>query len=61
MAASLNVFDAPWLQRKCDDKRWEREKLYDLHSEVYEALQSHCPDITQNCRTACGVLPWKNY
>jgi len=38
MVASLNVFYAPWLQRKRDDERWEREKLYDLHSEAYEAL-----------------------
>jgi hypothetical protein len=34
----LNVFYAPWLQHQRDDKRWEREKLYDLHSEAYKAL-----------------------
>ena len=33
-----NVFYAPWLQHQRDDKRWEREKLYDLHSEAYKAL-----------------------
>lgn len=38
IGASLNVFYAPWLQRKRENKRWEREKLYDLHLESYEAL-----------------------
>lgn len=38
IGASLNVFYAPWLQRKRDDERWEREKLYSLHSEAYESL-----------------------
>jgi hypothetical protein len=38
IGASLNVFYAPWLQRKRDNKRWEREKLYELHTEAYESL-----------------------
>ncbi|HZG38606.1 MAG TPA: hypothetical protein VEZ50_07985 [Nodosilinea sp.] len=38
IGASLNVFYAPWLQCKRDNERWAREKLYDLHSEAYEAL-----------------------
>lgn len=44
-AALINVFAviaistlSPILQSKRDNKRWEREKLYDLHSETYKAL-----------------------
>lgn len=29
---------SPVLQGKRDNRRWEREKLYDLHTEAYESL-----------------------
>ena len=45
IAALINVsavilisFLNPVFQGKRDNQRWEREKLYDLHSETYESL-----------------------
>lgn len=37
-SAFLATIVSPWIQSKWDDKRWEREKLYDLHTNTYEAL-----------------------
>jgi hypothetical protein len=58
IGVSLNVFYAPWLQRKRDNERWAREKLYDLHSEAYETFTSLLKSVSiTSPADAKGISP----
>lgn len=61
IGASLNVFYAPWLQRKRDNKRWEREKLYELHTEAYASLTDLLKSVSTGKFVPGNETPEKFY